>query len=155
MRHFHWPNFEVTLRRTEGHLIPHALGCRFLTFLLSRSQWEHIFSRFVIDKELFSTFSDGATACLISSLRRKSLVIFKIKNLFLMAVFPRLCSLRHWAKCSTVSCCSPVAEYRPTSLVHSVNKSGLVWLTCAATIRRSKTALPPANGDQTNTWGRG
>lgn len=41
-----------------------------LTFLLSRSQWEHIFNRLVIDKGLFSTFSGGASACLISNLRR-------------------------------------------------------------------------------------
>lgn len=57
-----------------------------------------------------------------------------------MAVSFSLCSLRHWVKCSAVSCCSPTAEYRPLSLIHSVNKSRLVWLTCSAANQEAKTA---------------
>lgn len=65
----------------------------------------------------------------------------KIKKMvFWMAVFLSLCSLRHWVKCSAVSCCSPVAEYGPLQLIHSVNKSRLVWLTCSAAIGVVKTA---------------
>lgn len=45
-----------------------------LTFLLSRSQWEHIFMRFVTANELFPTVSVGATACLIACFHRNSIV---------------------------------------------------------------------------------
>lgn len=63
-----------------------------------------------------------------------------LNTVFRMAVSSSLCSLRHWAKCSAVSCCSPTAEYRPPLLIHSVNKSRLVRLTCAAANRVAKTA---------------
>lgn len=59
-----------------------------------------------------------------------------------MAVSSSLCSLRHWVKCSVVSCCSPTAEYRPLSLIHSVNKTSLAWLTCPAANQVAKTASP-------------
>lgn len=60
-----------------------------------------------------------------------------------MAVSFSLCSLRHWVKCSAVSCCSPTAEYRPLSLIHSVNKSRLVWSTCSTANQAAKTASQP------------
>lgn len=90
-------------------------------------------------------------SCRVFSARRLEIVEgweTKIKNLFLMAVFLRLCSVRHWAKCSAVSCCSPVAESRPSPLIHSVNKSGPV-----IDVRSDHT--PFKNSPPTSQWRRG
>lgn len=120
-----------------------------LTFLLSRSQWVHIFNKPVTAIELFSTLCVGATACLISCLRRTSSLVFgQQKNktyisvdAVWMALSSSLCSLRHRGrgKCSAVSCCSLTAEYRPLRLIHLVNKSGLARVTRSAANRRAKT----------------
>lgn len=73
-----------------------------------------------------------------------------VKSLFRMAVSSSLCSLGHWVKCSVVSCCSPTAEYRPLSFIHSVNKSSVGWSTRSAANRVTKTtsARPMAAGGQ-------